>query len=311
MKIFFLSLLYIVSIGIPAMAEDHVKDAKAAKAKDDKAGNSKGEAGRKSSTDESSADKETAEQEGAEQKQPCPKRPRKKRKARKLAGNWFSKASKLVEEDKYLEAVEAFRCSYEMVAHPATLINGAKAAKLGEDYDAGLDFLGTFLEQYPKDDKVEQVKEQLAELQAKRDQQLEAKKAEEKKREQERQDAARAAALTEKEQQGAVPDRERGKKIAGYVLLGVGAAGLVTGAVLQGLAGAAVERGQDTEDPQVYEDARSDMKKLQAGAIGAFAVGGAALIAGIVIVLVAKKEPQAEDLSILPTTNGLMIRGTF
>lgn len=49
--------------------------------------------------------------------------------AKALAGIWFNKAEDSVKQEKYAEALGEFRCSLQMVEHPATSYNAALAAQ--------------------------------------------------------------------------------------------------------------------------------------------------------------------------------------
>lgn len=72
---------------------------------------------------------------------------------RKIAGEWFSKGTQHVAEKRYAEAEAAFRCSYEVVAHPATLLNLAKASKLAGHLEKAVAAYREFIEKYPGEDK--------------------------------------------------------------------------------------------------------------------------------------------------------------
>jgi hypothetical protein len=83
----------------------------------------------------------------------CPEQSDDPERNRKIAGEWFSKGTQHVLEKQYAEAEAAFRCSYEVVAHPATLLNLAKASKLAGHLEKAAAAYQEFIEKYPSEDK--------------------------------------------------------------------------------------------------------------------------------------------------------------
>lgn len=110
------------------------------------------------------------------------------------------------------------------------------------------------------------------------------------------------------------------QRIAGGVVLGLGAAGVVAGAVLAGLAHSKAAESADNclpEDPnrctrQEDVDLRREAQGLQKGYIGAFAVGGAALVAGLVVLLTAPDgEPEEAAVAFDVGPTGFLLHGRF
>jgi hypothetical protein len=96
--------------------------------------------------------------------QPCPARPQDEEHARKLAGEWFTRAEALYIREQNEKALEAFLCSLELVEHPATLFNAAQAARSAGDYEKAYKLLGRYRKLVPKSDMSDVVSQQIAEL---------------------------------------------------------------------------------------------------------------------------------------------------
>ncbi|MEX1368088.1 MAG: tetratricopeptide repeat protein [Nannocystaceae bacterium] len=96
------------------------------------------------------------------------------------------------------------------------------------------------------------------------------------------------------------PEPERGPsrlRIAGYVLLGTGAAGLGTAGVLAGLA---LSRANALEDQHTFEERNETIGGGQDLALGAdimFGVGGALAVTGLVLVIVSVKRKPTEAVA--------------
>jgi tetratricopeptide (TPR) repeat protein len=116
------------------------------------------------------------------------------------------------------------------------------------------------------------------------------------------------------------PSRDDGtaQRVAGGVVLGLGVAGLIAGGVLAGLAHSKAAESADNCQPdnpnlctrQEDVDLRREAQALQKGYIGAFAGGGAAVVAGLITLLTAPDgADEAVALDIGPT--GFLLRGRF
>lgn len=119
----------------------------------------------------------------------------------------------------------------------------------------------------------------------------------------------------------APPDEEDGtaQRIAGGVLLGLGAAGVAAGAVLAGLAHSKAAESADNclpDNPNLCTrqedvDLREEAQALQIGYVGAFAGGGAALVAGLVTFLTAPDAAEEAEVSFDVGPTGFTLRGRF
>ena len=118
------------------------------------------------------------------------------------------------------------------------------------------------------------------------------------------------------------PDRKRGQRIAGYVLLGAGGAGLIVGGVLGGLAST---KASDADSAEFVDDAlrmRDDARRQARAADAMFITGGVLAAAGLVLVLttLGKKKGSASASTssrwvfapaASPTSAGAALHGRF
>lgn len=118
------------------------------------------------------------------------------------------------------------------------------------------------------------------------------------------------------------PDRKRGQRIAGYVLLGAGGAGLIVGGVLGGLAST---KASDADNAEFVDDAlrmRDDARRQARAADAMFITGGVLAAAGLVLVLttLGKKKDSASASTpsrwvlapaASPTSAGAALHGRF
>jgi len=248
----------------------------------------------------------------------CPARPVDKDSATALAGTWFNKGSKLADEHRYIEALKSFNCSLRMVEHPDTIFNAAQAARLAGERETAIEMLARYLAVAPDGKMVKEARGLVATLlregedekEKEREEQLEkeeaARKAEEERKKREAEEEEAATAEEGEEQDFAA------MKTAGFVLIGVGGAGLVTGAVMQILAAKA---SSDSEEFGIsygeWKTLEDDRKGYQIGAIVGFSVGGAALVTGIVLAAIGTKKDKEQSVAIVPTPGGLGLIGTF
>jgi hypothetical protein len=207
-----------------------------------------------------------------------------------------------------------------MVEHPATVYNAAKAADLAAFNTQAIELYEKYISDYPDEDKVEMVTARLKELKeqerARREEELipvdDSTPASDEKA------VATEEAPTSQPAPEPVPKKptsDNGPKLAvpGYIALGLGGAGLLTGLTLQILAGIAQDKGRDTTSPVVFEDAKDDMETYQTGALVGFIAGGATLLTGVVLVMVdyRKRDVSRARLSLSPSPMGLELRGKF
>jgi tetratricopeptide (TPR) repeat protein len=245
----------------------------------------------------------------------CPQRPENEETARKLAGSWFARGENLVDQQRDQEALAAFNCSLRMVEHPATLFNAGQAARLVGKHAEALRLLKRYLELAPHgqmSDKAKNIISELENVQETENKQQELQTPPEAMRQQ--QGATGEHDLRSLE--SAAADKKKALLTAGYVSLGLGAAGVVTGTVLQILAGKTARAdARETDDYDAYQDLENDRKSYQIGAVVCFAVGGAAIGAGLAMILVAKKGEKENgsgaNITLVPGPGSVSIVGRF
>jgi hypothetical protein len=234
----------------------------------------------------------------------CPERPATEGKARQLAGRWFSRGQAAVEEANWEGALGAFLCSYRLVSHPAGLFNAAQAARSMKDDATARDLLERYLALAPDADLAPRAREQLAGLGPAPEPEPEP-------------DAEPTPEPEPEPEPEPIPEQtgEPGPNLAvpGYVVLAVGGAGLVAGAVLQGLAGVAQGKGEETDDYGTFSDEKSRLEGLQTGAIVSFVAGGVLVGTGIALILVdrSRRGDEPVSVSLRPLPGGMALGGTF
>jgi hypothetical protein len=240
----------------------------------------------------------------------CPERPTSADDARQVAGEWFAKGQTAVKDEDWKGALGAFLCSFRIVPHPAGLFNAAQAARSLGDVPVTRDLLERFLAQAPDSNLAPRAREQLAELGPAPEPEPEIEPEPEPETEPEPEPEAEPGPEPIPE-----PEAESGPNLSvlGYVGLGLGGAGLVAGAVLQGMAGAAQGRGEETSDYGTFSDEQDRMEGLQTGAIVAFVAGGVLAGTGIALILVDRNRDGDEPVSVSlrPLPGGLALGGTF
>ena len=236
----------------------------------------------------------------------CPERPENEAKARKLAGKWFSRGEVLVEEKRYTEALGAFGCSLRMVEHPATLMNAGQAAQLAGNKKAAHSHYHRYLELEPNGARADEARVHVAAFEIELAPEPEPDE-----------EMPPPEPEPEPEPEEAMPpepvDDGPNLKVIGGVLLGVGGAGLILGAVFQGLAVKARSNGEDTSDYAQFQDQKDSMKSFQVGAIVSFAVGAAAAATGMIMLAAGEKNTSEGEISVRldPYPGGLALKGTF
>jgi hypothetical protein len=238
----------------------------------------------------------------------CPERPDKEKQARKLAGEWFTEGQAAVQAEDWEKALGAFLCSYRIVPHPAGLFNAAQAARSGGDDVKARSLLERYLDQAPYDNLAPRAREQLEELRPAPEPNLVPEPEPEPELELEPEPEPEPEPIPEQED-GSGPSLSH----IGYMGLGLGGAGLVLGAVFQGLAGAAQGRGEDSSSYETFRDEEDRMQRMQTGAIVSFVAGGVLAGAGLALILVDRNRGGDEPVSVSlgPLPGGLALGGTF
>jgi len=242
----------------------------------------------------------------------CPHKPVDEESAIALASTWFEKGQGHVDSKEYDKAVEAFACSLRMVEHKATLFNGARAAILAGSYETAIE-MGIRIVEIVEDestkeearDLIEEAREAMPEEEP--EPQVEPEEPENPRPAERPEEVVTPTEPTEEEEEG------EGKSSlwkAGVATAVIGGAGLVLGGVFQGLAGSAQKTTGETDDYSKYAAAKDDIEKFQTGATVSFIAGGVLLGTGISMILVDKKSGK-EDISVLPTGTGLIVKGSF
>ena len=95
----------------------------------------------------------------------------------------------------------------------------------------------------------------------------------------------------------------------GGTLVGIGSAGLVTGAVLVGLAYRDAGRAPDAEDDRGYGDRIARAETLQIAGATVMSVGAAMVVGGVVRWAVLARRGRDRSVSIAPTMRGLVVWG--
>lgn len=118
-------------------------------------------------------------------------------------------------------------------------------------------------------------------------------------------------------------DRKRGQRIAGYVLLGAGGAGLIVGGILGGVASSTANDADNAEFVDERLSMRDDARRQARAADAMFITGGVLAAAGLVLVLTTlskgKKASTATASSrrfvfspaATPTSAGAVVHGRF
>jgi hypothetical protein len=104
-------------------------------------------------------------------------------------------------------------------------------------------------------------------------------------------------------------DKPVGRDVAGGVLVGVGGAAIVVGAVLLGVAGKQAKVTADADDNSTYLVMRDKATKYNTGGIAMLVTGGVLVIAGVVRYGVLAKRKKSKDTAVF--WNGAGLAGRF
>jgi hypothetical protein len=280
------------------------------------------------------------------QEQECPKRPREEGSAKSLASDWFDRGTGYVESRDFGSALDAFRCSLSLVAHPATLLNAAKAAELAERPALARDLYQRYLDEYPDAGKVAAARQGLERVEPA----MTARKGERDSSPPEGSDPVEEFSRNRTDEDATVsitgadgganagegdlsssddieasaqirspPDRadapsaalsgdsSRPSKrlvIPGIALLSSGSAGLVVGAVFQGLATHAYFKGKGTDNGEVWQEMDRDTEVYQRNAVIGFATGGALAVTGLLLYIAGRRKETGVSRVALETRLG-------
>ena len=242
----------------------------------------------------------------------CPPLPDDSLKAQQLAGELFNRADEYYKNHQSIDALKSFLCSHSILQHENTLFNIAQITKLNETREEALMLLKEYVEHAKGSNKIDPIQDIIDELEKRLV--ADGKAAEQTAEPEER------SAEPDIEKQGTAPDpappqkKRNMLKTAGMVLIGVGGATLIAGAVFQGIAGSAKSDGEDATSYESFEDKREKMKKFQNGALIGFVAGGVLGGAGLVLYLIGnkrQKESNHPHISVVLAPKRLRIRGTF
>lgn len=139
----------------------------------------------------------------------------------------FDNGKTLFEEGNYEDAVRAWQQSYGLSEKPVLLFNIASAAERMGDFDAALEALNTY-RAFAKPEERESLQRRMRNLERSRDEQEEARKAEPS----EEVETPAPTSVVPAPQPVEPRRRGTGQRVAGGVLIGLGAVGLGSGAVL-------------------------------------------------------------------------------
>ncbi len=257
---------------------------------------------------------------GQEISETCPEQPMDDESARVLAKMWFDRGNNLVESHKYREAAKAYLCSNMMVEHPSTLYNSARAARLGGDLANALELFRAVEMLSPDEDTSGEVAEQIAELEELVGESEEMASVQVPVEIPEEEAEPEPEPMMQQKPQPAVtpPKEDAGGEQrsalapTGWATLIGGGAGLVLGAVFQGLAGKAKSDAESTQNGHDFEDYQNKIKTFQKGALAGFIAGGVLAGAGITMIVLSRSDKrQNEQASLIVGYNSITIVGSF
>lgn len=241
--------------------------------------------------------------------------------ARALASTWFEKGAKLVDEEQYVEALGAFRCSLKMVEHPYTVFNAAQAARLSGNLEEALRLFTRYVVLSPSGKmskrakdiirKIRKEMEARGELPEEDPDDVLALNAEEEETDTQAPNEGQSTDLDASQ----VREKERDSRLLpnlGYASIGVGGVLAVGGAVLQGLAAGAIADGGQTDDYRgEWLELEDKRKGYQAAALVGFIAGGTLAALGAGLLIFDAKAKNSGELALFPSLNGLLFSGAF
>lgn len=102
-----------------------------------------------------------------------------------------------------------------------------------------------------------------------------------------------------------------GRDVAGGVLVGLGGAAIITGAVLLGIAGKQAKATADANDNSTYLDMRDHAKTLNGAGIGVLVTGGVLVVAGAVRYGVLARRRKGGEVAMGWNGTGVTLAGRF
>jgi hypothetical protein len=106
-------------------------------------------------------------------------------------------------------------------------------------------------------------------------------------------------------------DKPVGKDVAGAVLVGLGGAAIVTGAVLLGIASKQAKFTKNADDNETYLVMRDKATKFNGAGIGVLVAGGVLVVAGVVRYGVLAKRKKSKDTALFFDGRTVGIAGRF
>ena len=215
---------------------------------------------------------------------------------RALAAFWFEQGKTQVDREAFGEAQRSFACSQAILPHPSTLYNLARAAEWAGDLDSALRALREYLDSNP---------------------------AAENRSETERLAADIAGQIELRDHSPPPPPPpppvERpvdAQRVAGWVMVGLAAAGAATGATMAGLAGYEQQQVDDAPDGVPWSTIagrEADRDDYLLGMGICLGIAGAAALTGILLLVLDEDEVPPVDIvpDVSPGGVGLAVVGRF
>jgi tetratricopeptide (TPR) repeat protein len=229
---------------------------------------------------------------------------------RQLAREHFQRGSKAFALGAYDEAIAEYSAAYRIKDDPALLYNIAQAHRLASHAPEALRFYKMYLSLVPKAPNRDEIESKIAELQKLAEQQKKTatemppdtiKQPSEPPRQEPAPEPRGEPVVTPRPR----PQRPivafdgnagRSKKIAGLASAGVGVAALITGIAL-----GAVAKGLEGEVIARYDPGKAaDGATFGVAGPVLIGVGGAAVLAGVVVAVLGFKESRASKVSVIP-----------
>lgn len=261
--------------------------------------------------------------------QSCPTRPASEQDAIMLASEWFSLGDRYVREAKFRIGKEAFECSYSLVAHPASLLNAALAAQKVENTVDACRLFSQYLSVSNDEAKNEKVIEILDDLDCELlgddvdvaiHTPLEGPPPDRIAAAQSSENVEIQSPLVPRLEVGIREDEVHARDVlrsSGFVVMGVGEAGLATGVVFQVLAGYAAHKQNQTEYLDDSNRYKSEYEKFQTAAAVAFVSGALVFVTGLTMYLISRKRyrngkiSKCSNPSVSIVFEGLNVQGSF
>ncbi|MBN2525659.1 MAG: hypothetical protein JXR76_04635 [Deltaproteobacteria bacterium] len=276
----------------------------------------------------------------------CPESVNDNEDAKELASDWFTRGSRLVSDGDFLDASQAFLCSYQLFPHPASMLNAALAAQTANEKNKACTLYAKYLPLADDTEKTRKVQEEMAKLQCNAVQAKEqqgsavthAAKPEKGIPTEEgfegnddapdekppvetppmppSPDSSFTASALDNSKRAPLPklafstfdvSRRSAARIAGTTLIIIGTTGLLTGTFFQVMAYRAQKKGE--QNPISYPDHKkytSDTTRYQNAAYIGFISGGALIVTGLLLRLFGPRRHD-ENSKVLHRQNAVLI----